>query len=237
MGGITINGIPLDEYLKMRDASEKDLEIDEDIKERTKRLAAIQTKTRYEADTKKVARRVTFLTDRQIRKEYGIMAKQFQTMAENVLWVLINRSPITLAEIANELQVGDKKNSCSAALATIYKSLGPANGYCMLEREKYRNGHRYTWTDTEADVQRAHDLMKKSLRDMRKEKKEPKAETKEPHRSLAEACAEHAAHTLIGPSDKKKDAISEVVEHAVEHALGLKVDVSGKIEIVFKIGG
>ncbi len=51
----------------------------------------------------KVTKRVRYLTDEEIRREKGIMAKPFKTHAENLLYVLTSKAPLTTAEAAKEL--------------------------------------------------------------------------------------------------------------------------------------
>lgn len=78
---------------------------------RKKRLIYVHGKEKYQPETKRVSKRVKYLSDNQIRKEYGIMQKPFEKTGENIIWVMQNKGPVTTTEIAQELGVSYGKIS------------------------------------------------------------------------------------------------------------------------------
>ena len=47
------------------------------------------------------------LSEEQIRREYGIMARQHKTLKEDVIWLLQNKGPIGIAGIKQELDLDE----------------------------------------------------------------------------------------------------------------------------------
>lgn len=169
MKGITVNGVPLKEEVKER-------EIIDLVREETAPKGATRVITKFNRpeQTHRVARRVRHLDPRQIRKEYGIMAKPYASNIENALWVAQNKGPISVMDIAKEL--GISINSISGPFSSVYKALGPN----LIVRERTHPQHKnsaflYTVTQ-EMSVEALYEKFKAEERAGRKATKRPAPE-------------------------------------------------------------
>ena len=122
--GIFVEDQPLTHFHKnaARDKKSKEIEVIRKQGEKRQRFTVVyKSEKAVKPDTRKVAKRVTRLTDRQIRKEYGIMKKPFKSKSENAIWSIIEKGPLSAQEIGQEIGFEGKENSLSAMVATTSK--------------------------------------------------------------------------------------------------------------------
>jgi len=182
--GVFIEGKPLEEHLIDEERDDKSHEI-EDIRKSVEgryKKAAIYSSERKTTDTRRVSKRVVRFTDRQIRKEYGIMAKPFETHHENVIWCIVEKGPITTQDIGVEIEWPGDKSSLSATASTVWKTLGNSHPGALdiIERDKHGMTFLYRKKQgvdmsIEAIIDRFNTARKKQLRqEKRKQKNKPK---------------------------------------------------------------
>jgi hypothetical protein len=175
---------------------------------------------------------VKHLTDDQIRKEYGIMAKPpHKTVAENVLHIIFREGPITSNQIADILS--KSHNSMSALVAELHSALKNS----MLKRERHKNSKAYLYSRADNiisfDPRKGYEKFKKYKTRQRKLKKYGVGE-KVPVTSIKDALktteTEPAGYTSTA------GLLENAIKETAEKILGVKVEVSGKIEFIFKLG-
>jgi len=205
LAGITFEDKPVDQYVK----GEESTEIKKIFKLCTKRPPPkTNIKEKMPENTLKVWRRVKWWTNTEIRKEYGIMEKPFKTAVENILYLIINKGPISAAEI--EALLGKKKNHLSAPLSKLYERLGDRAAKPILTRKK-RPGGSYEYSAVK-DVSVESGYMKYQNSGRRSKSQIPEDET------------------------DTSTSIKKAIENAIKDHLGVNVVISGKVEVVFKLG-
>ena len=88
--------------------------------------------TGNQEETRKVSVRGRFFSPREIRKEYGIMAKPYDSHTLNVLWCIVHKSPVDLRAIADIMEYADYKIASrhfSGALSNLWTCLGDKEPY------------------------------------------------------------------------------------------------------------
>jgi hypothetical protein len=146
--GITIEGEDYKDVLarKEKRAKEEEAEVErkKEIGTKTKHKKKLKPRERYEADSRRVSKRVHRLSDFEIRKEYGVMAKPFKTLTQNVLYVLFNagESRMNSRAIADELE--KQLPDVSSVLSGIWKKL---KGDEIIERHKVGLAYHYCMTE------------------------------------------------------------------------------------------
>lgn len=218
--GITIDGQKtLEEYIDEEEEKERNREVEEHRNEET---GVIRRRTIYRGgvkvrheDHKERNARTKHLTARQIRKEYGLMAKPFETQAENAIWAVIEKGPINVAGIHKEIEWSSAPNSLSALMKTVWDRLGED----IFDRYKApgESGFTYQVRDkVDISVESAIQKYKaRASRAYQKKRAEKKAEKK-----------------VTVPTDGFD--IREVVEERLSNQLGMEVKVSGRVEVVFR---
>jgi hypothetical protein len=145
MSKITINGVPLEQYLgevSTREAADLIMQAyRETVGEMAKIKPTASVLDRYDESTARVAKRVRHLTDKEIRKEYGIMSKPYKTKLENSLAHLKSQGPSSVFEIATVLEY--KPRDVSTVMGRFFKRCPH-----LIEREKIaQNAFLYKLTD------------------------------------------------------------------------------------------
>jgi len=243
--GVFIEGKPLEEYLEdvERDKKSKEVEgLRKEFEKKKHKSRGTYANERQQQDTRRVAKRVQWLTDHEIRKEYGIMEKPFESQAENAIWVILQKGPVTVKEIGQNLKWNGKPNTLSAMVATVWSRLGNMHPGAakIIDREKdpHSPAHRYFKAkgidiSPEAAIEqykltgtKQHRMKRAAARGEQHE--EP--ETKPPPTTVRKQLT---SKTTTAPST----TLNKVVEEVIQTTLGIKVEVSGKVEIVFKFGG
>ena len=258
--GVSINGVELKEYLQKQEADKKTEEIEQTrssyqhLKHTKHHIPYVHTKKPSPAKDK-VARRVRHLSDREIREEYGIMKKPFKTQPENLIWLIIEKGPITVEEIQREMGwVETKKTSSVAAIIVrIWNAIGDEGGLGYITR--YAHDRKYVYKAAEAlststeEVIRRFKLKNRELdkkaRDKTAANKKTAALGQKPARTTKVAQAmtqlnhlkpQSAVTDTIETGKTQKEVVNTIIKNAVEQVLGVKVEVSGKVEIIIKLG-
>ena len=175
----------------------------------------------YAGDTRKVSKRMVHLSDRQIRKEYGLMEKPFKTQVENILWLIINQGPISSAEMCAEL--GKKQSALSSIISRVYQALGPdGKGWISRDIENAVTPGIYSAT-TEFSPEAGKRIVNAF---MGADKARRKQATTNDDNALT-AAQKTSEYLAVG--SKVKQAVSK----AVSEALGIEVKITGEIKITF----
>lgn len=194
------------------------------------------TKARGAQDeTKKVSRRAKYFTKGEIREEYGLMEKPYPTKIENILYLILNKGPIDMRGIADEMGYGDygvAARSLSGPLSAIYTSLGP------------KKPHGVNWMTRELDG-------KRNFYSMKREGAEKSVEVLyAKHKEISSGLArervtkrQQRVKDLIAQDRKKAedeksadvsvDLIQDAVANAIGKTLGVEVRVTGAVKILF----
>ena len=204
--------------------------------------------TGNEPETRKVSVRGRHFSSNEIRKEYGIMTKPYDSKIMNILWCIINKGPIDLRGIADALDY-DKDYALatkhlSGPISSLYRYLGnkPPYGCGWIKRNLDGKRFHYRINDPERSVEV---MYKKYLqisrqvwndkrdakkpdpdKDLDKEAKEAK-ETKETKKILSNWKG------FVDLSEFTNKTIQESVSDAISKILGIKVEVNGTINILF----
>lgn len=220
--GVFIEGKPLEEFLKDQERDEKSREIEEVRKEsehRQRTTYVYGDEKKPKEDTRRVAKRVKYYTDREIRKEFGIMKKPFSSHAENAVWTIWEKGPLSTTEVGKEIEYPGGGGSLSAMISTIWQRLGNMHPGAMdiIERDNHHGVFRYQKKrGVDMSVEQAIEKYKiaGSAQWKKKQKKKSEPDTKSLEEDISEELVEH------------------VVEIVNKH-VGLDVKVSGRIDIVF----
>jgi hypothetical protein len=147
LNGITVGGEHLGSWLRHKSSDEKTKDI---LKTRTEHIAIHHGKHRpYPKKAKqdigpRVSKRVRRLTDREIRKEYGVMSRPYDSLSENIIWTMVEKGPISSQEIKDLLKF-EKNNSAMAAMITgIWHRVGD-EGAQLIVREKKKGNLFYEY--------------------------------------------------------------------------------------------
>jgi hypothetical protein len=228
--GVFIEGKPLAEYLADLERDEKSHEVEElrkgaEVKFKRSRSYVDE---RQIVDTRKVSRRVRHLTDRQIREEYGLMEKPFQSHGENAIWAIWNRGPVSVREIGEIIEWKGKDNSLSAMVATVWSRLGDMHeGSAKIMTRESKNGRFYYMKAPGLDMSTEAAIEKYKLTG----KKQWKAKNgKKVNSKKANSPIPDDRSILPGPIPPPDDP--DIITETIQKVLGVKV--SGRIEIVFK---
>jgi len=137
LNGVTVEGVPIDKYMENmqekysgRKKPKPDSEVKKEFKQTIKqqRICIPKIKMKEEIvikETKKVSKSVRHLPSDEIRKEYSIMEKPFETVIESIFWLMVNEGPISVAEMEDKL--AKKRGSLGGTVYRIYKRMGEEN--------------------------------------------------------------------------------------------------------------
>ncbi len=143
---ITVGGEPLENHLEQEEKNAVDESRKEEIGTKSKHKKKIRPRERFKDLPSSVAKRVRRMSDWEIRKEYGIMAKPLKTLTQNVLYVLFNAgdSMMNSRDIAEATE--RKLPDVSSVLSGIWKKLKDTEPP-FIHREKVGMGFQYKLTD------------------------------------------------------------------------------------------
>jgi hypothetical protein len=238
--GVTVGGEPLASVLA-RELEERKREEAEDAAEREvrekRRVILRHSKAGpLPAETSRVSQRARHLTPDEIRKEYGIMQSPYSSQIENVLWVIRENGPISPVAIAKQLSVKPIRiqGVCSLLWRTMKHCAPP-----LMFREMKGGSYLYRTADLQVTVEQMYSayreakVWKTPARKPKTKRVEiditPKSGRKTPSERLLEM-----AQPLMGQDKDGKTRMVEVIERAVEKEFGVKVEVSGRVDIVIR---
>lgn len=240
LNGITLEGIPLGTAIERIEDVEKSSEARE-VRQETinehKRNAPRYTGSTSTEETRRVSKRTVHLPVEQIRKEYGIMSKPYATVVENVIWAVMEKGPLSVSEISGEIAYESSRGGLSALMTQLWRMLGTDHDYSarLLHRQAVQ-GHsrKYAYMrhpDSEGVTPEAAYIKFKALVVKRKKANQE-----------AKKQRERAAATPDTPKKETPESKVETIEktlgivNALGKALGIKIEVSGNIDITFKLG-
>jgi hypothetical protein len=225
--GVSFENKPVTSYIAKNmaiDPKSREIEVIRKQGEKRKRFTVVyKDEKEVKPDTRKVAKRVTRLTDRQIRKEYGIMKKPFESKSENAIWAIIEKGPLTTKEVGQEIGFTGKDNSLSAMVATIWARLGDAHEGAARILKREQKGLKYIYSkadgvdvSVEAAIEKfklvGSALYRKQYATKRLNSDTPKADT---------------------PKAEKAD--NEVFRRILEtKGAALEIKVTGRVDVVFR---
>lgn len=219
---LSVGDVPLENHLAEEEAETKGNEIQaERGKEQAKRKKASRkrSKAKYaDNDKVRVAKRVRRLTDREIREEYGIMAREYASLTENVLWCIINKGPLSPPDIAKEIQKkpGDVSGVCTRLCRRLPE---------IIERDETKRPFVYK-AIKEVSPEAAY---RNFLARDNTGKKKKTAKRKSPAPAPAPASAPAPAQEEV--VEAAVQGVNKFVEEM--NRLGVEVTVSGRIDIMF----
>ncbi len=209
--GISVEGKELTKE-KLRD-KERRSEIAEEVRKEINGQILIRRRhpgtDKPEEQTKKVVKRVRYLTDNEIRKEYGIMEKPFGSDIENILHVIATQGPVDTGAI--EIALEKKKNALSGILSRVNRRLGTDGGAGLIKREMGPNRMYVYEAIGDWNAETAYRKMVKRL-------------GRKPNGTVR-AKPKPAVPPIIGDERFLGEVLSKI--------LGIEVKVSGRVEIVF----
>lgn len=250
MGGIFIEGKPIEKYLEDQERDRKSHEVEGIRKSQETKYhkAVVYTSERVQKDNRRVARRVRRLPADQIRKEYGLMNKPYGTNIENVLWCIVNKAPITTKEIAKELKyTGD----LSSTMANVWNSLGctgKGGSACLIDRSRVKGkGPRrfaYFVLDKKLTVEQIYKDFKKHqnvkaeyFRGKKKAKKVDKAKSaiindfmQDIEKMVSVQIASRVAQYMADNIEQIINVVQSQIDTASDVA---KLEVGGKVDVNF----
>ena len=222
--GITVNGIPLSVETADDLDTEKTNEIEIERRETIKAIPPKKHKSLKNNKTKShVQGHIKHLTDNQIRKEYGLMERPFNTNTENILWAMMNvTTPSTPKEIAEIAGYEGSDGSLSSIISSIYYALYPGG---FVTREIYGKSKKYL-PGTSKDIEYLYAIVRRYITVKTNIRNAKAKET-----LLSEDLAPPVPPKTSSPLD-----MMAIIKSAMEKALGIKVEVSGYVNIVIKTG-
>jgi hypothetical protein len=232
--GVFVEGKPLEQFLEDQERDDKSRQIEDVRKQSEKRqkftVVYGDEKTPAE-DTRKVAKRVKYYSDREIRKEFGVMKKPFESNAENALWSIWEKGPLSPKEVGKEIQFVGNTSSLSAMVSTIWHRLGNMHEGALdiISRTSEHGTFRYQKKrGIDISVEQAIEKYKLAGAAQHRQKKLDKLNVKIGVKTPREG--ESEAGRLTTSSLK---AIEDIAK-TINSALGVEVKVSGRVDIVFR---
>jgi len=214
--GITYNGLSIEEHLARRPEPETEKIVKKEIAEKKKAIY-YGRKGWIDEDGRKVSKRVSYLSANKIREEYGVMKKPYQTLTECVIWVVLNKGPVTANEIQHEL---NKTYNLSATVMKIWQGLAGIMGRDLRGPGRKQAFHYYISPQhIGRSVETLYGLYRTG-----KYKREEKVEPYKAGKKLK-----------LPPfgEDVNLNSLKPLVEEALSKQLGLEVKVTGEIRVIF----
>lgn len=254
--GVTFQGKQLstqalEEAERRSDFMEKERR--KEIGEKVIILRRQHTKARGAQDeTRKVSRRAKYFTKGEIRKEYGLMEKPYPTKVENILWCILNKGPIDMRGIADEMNYNDygvATRSLSGPLSAIYKALGPKKPHGVNWMARALDGKRNFYSMKREGAEKSVEVLyakhkeitsglaRERVTKRRQRVKELIAQDKK----KAEEKKGIDVSVDVGQAGEDQvvsvNAVMEVIQDAVVNAigksLGVEIRVTGAVKILF----
>jgi hypothetical protein len=164
------------------------------------------------------------------------MSRPFKTHAENAIWAIMEKGPVSTTEIGEIIEWKGKSNSLSAMVAGVWSRLGNKHEGAagIFQRETVNGSYSYQKVPgLDMSVEAVIDKYKVTGRRQWAVRRDEKRDENKMTSPEPESTESHA--TKVVP--EKTDLISEVITEAVQKVLGIEVKVTGRVEIVFKLGG
>lgn len=203
---------------------------------------------------------VRVYTDDEIRRERGIMSKPFKTQIENVLWTIKHKGPITVKQIAEDLNY--KTERISACMANVWNAVGEGQPKSakLIGRHKIADERGFAYfcqTDDSVDKLYGHYKDYQNARAMKfKTKKRAKKATgkltdsdtviimteiknildNEIEKMVMAHVATRVATYLNNNMKNIAELIAKESPKYVNESSNIDVNVNGKVEFVFKWG-
>ena len=167
---ITVDGKPIDIYLEGEKEKILQNDVQQIIQEALKPAIYREAKKRLDS-LRERSSRTRRLSLEQIRKEFGIMTKPFNTDIKNVLWVFLNKGAVSTGDISS--QVGISKQRASETIIKLRKRIPDL--FIKTPHETTPNLYNYALTESYKtfSVEILYDLYrgKKSTTTKKEEKK------------------------------------------------------------------
>lgn len=214
--GITVEGVPLEKFLGEQEEVEKRQEAVEDFGQVISSVAKsiynppVPTKPRNYYNRSRVRK----LDPDQIRKEYGLEAKPYSTLLGNLVWLLATRGPMKMRQMAGMMGI-----DFTAKSGWISGTLIKASRRCP---ELLVQDENHVWSL----------LNCKTVDDFMDRYNERKGKQKQSLREKAVAGKEvPPVQPQVG--EAVAGTLLEAVREAIEAKLGVKVEISGEVRILF----
>jgi len=226
--GITVDGKSLTSLLADELDEEKSREVAE-IRQAQIKIPRGKHKPHARYNYKERSSRTKRLTDNQIRKEYGLMQKPYDNPSCNIIWTILNSDkPLSPKDIAEAIEFDKPMSTFSALMSTMYSALEPLN---VIARKPFKTTFQYfkhVGAPENLDAEKLWDEIKIYTREQHRRRAKSKiispTTSSSPH---------HLGETLppvpAGP-------LVEAIEEAITKVLGIKVEVSGQVNIVIRLG-
>jgi hypothetical protein len=211
-------GVPLGDFVKQQEEEAKKGDVEDAYtEERVGKGLLRRRRIRHEDKVLERIRgdrrsgRCRDLTNGQIRKEKGLMAKKYRTMIENILWVIINKGPVQPHEIQKE--TGYNLGNVTSALSRITQRMGK-----VIVRDTSKMPFVYECAEN-ISTERAYQIWQGAYR------------TKGMATAVAKRGAKREAESVdIGDLDS---AVSFIKKSLAGGASNLKVDVNVTVRVGF----
>jgi len=217
--GVTFNSKPLDKYSlsELADSLGFPNEVTEIIREEEGKKNLIYRDGKLSFGSRGRSGKVRYLSDSQIREEYGMEAKphQFKTLVEEIIHLIYTNPKITVSEI--ERSLGRKKASLSGIVSRMYVRL---QKYMVRQRDRNREyiyGIVNVPPESEDPVKFLAGIHSIPIR---KQKKEIKQDNEKIEEDLNKVVVENA----LGMVEKLKETFGD---------LNITLKVEGQIKILF----
>ncbi len=141
---ITVGGVPLEDVVEEEERKERDQDVGDtrrqEIGTKVRHKKQFRPRERYGADPRRVKGRVRRLSEFEIRKEYGVKAKPFASLTQNVFFVLFQAGDTMIGSRAIADETGRALPDVSSALSNIFKKM---KGDDAIYREKLGLAFQY----------------------------------------------------------------------------------------------
>ena len=233
--GVFVEGKPLEQFVEDQERDDKAREVEEVRKTAEKKPhknRGSYADERTVESTKKVSKRVRYFTEREIRKEYGLMQKPFPTHAENAIWAILEKGPLKIKEIGREINWEGKDNSLSAMVAGVWARLGETHEHAAGILTRYHHGGAFVYKRSEKGVDISVEAAIDKYKAIGRVQHRAKVEKKKEATFNAGAAKPEEVELTAEP----ENGLTSAIEQALRQSLGIDVNVSGRIEFVFKLG-
>jgi len=173
------------------------------------------------------------------------MKKPYKTKVENIMWCIVNKGPIDITTIGQELGIKTKaeiNRKYSSAMTTLYNALGDSAGE-LNYLSRYKEGGRYFYQLTSKGQGKSVEVLCNTFRAITNEKARIRTAQKKakkadpPAKKVAEVDLDLIQDTIqkLNGIQNKIQELNEIkdIVQKISKIFGLKVEVSGNVEILF----
>lgn len=233
--GVTIGGRPVVEVLREEAEKRKADEVEDLMRteQREKRRIILRSSGRGDlvAVRSRVSRRVRHLTDDEIRKEYGVDKKPFESLAEGALYLIrvSGSEGCTPHEIAAGLDVPLPKVFSTVSRLFLYMEPKGSESQDMnpLTREMVKGMYRYRWKNPETTVEHAMLLYRAGSAVAYRAKRDKKRGI-----GMVETVMERAEREISKLPTHTPEGVVGLIRDLTQ--LGMTVKVEGNVTITFR---